>query len=303
MLNIRSIECKLRFGFSKLPFVPIIYTLRLDGRAVNRLLWSKVMPFFDQQHGLMHMELWGWDVPELRFLWRFCRPGMVVFDVGAHHGLYALIAASRLGRTGLVVAFEPNPADAKRTRWHARLNRLIAPMSPLRVEGLALADQPGRTSFHIPVSGVRTTAALQKPNDPRSRFKEISVAVDTLDCFLQARSIARLDLLKLDIEGAEMLFLNGARQSLASLGPVLIVEAIDDICIPWGHRARDVLERLINEFNYDLFAFTDDGRLTPHRLLDYYPLTSSCNYLAVPRSRVVSLISKLIAPGPEPEAS
>jgi FkbM family methyltransferase len=303
MLDIRSIECKLRFGLSKLSFVPVFYSLCLDGRAVKRLLWSKVMPFFDQQHGLMHMELWGWDVPELRFLWRFCRPGMVVFDVGAHHGLYSLIAASRLGRTGLVVAFEPNPADARRTRWHARLNRLIEPMSPVRVEGLALADQPGRTSFHIPVSGVRTTAALQKPNDPRSRFKVISVAVDTLDCFLQARRIARLDLLKLDIEGAEMLFLNGARQSLASLEPVLIVEAIDDICIPWGHRARDVLERLINEFDYDLFAFTDDGRLTPHRLLDHYPLTSRCNYLAVPRSRVGSLIAKLIAPGSELEAS
>lgn len=297
MLSPRSLECKLRFGLSKLPFFPVFYTLKLDTKIVKRLLWSKVMPFFDQQHGLLHMELWGWDVPELRFLWRFCSPGMVVFDVGAHHGLYALIAASRVGPTGRVVAFEPNPADARRTRWHHRLNRSLSPMAPVRVETLALADKPGRTSFHIPVSGVKTTAALQKPNDPRSRFKEISVAVESLDGFLKARSFGRLDLLKLDIEGAEMLFLDGARQSLIHLQPVMIVEAIDDICVPWGHRARDVLERLTQEFCYVLFAFTEEGLLTPHQLLDHYPLTSRCNYLAVPRSKAAYLVDKLLQPG------
>ncbi len=289
-------ECKIRFGLSKLPFFPVIYSLRLDGRKVKSLCWSKVMPFFDQRHGLLHMELWGWDVPELRFLCRFCRPGMVFFDVGAHHGLYALIAASRLGRSGQVVAFEPNPADARRTTWHFWINRLLSKMAPIQVEMRALADAQGRANFHVPVSGVRTTAALRQPNDPRSRFKKISVIVDTLDCFLKNKHIKRLDLLKLDIEGAEMLFLDGATQSLMSLEPILIVEAIDEVCNSWGHQARDLLERLIDQFNYDLYEFTEKGMLRPHLLMDHYPLTSRCNYLAIPNSRSKSMARHFLVP-------
>ena len=174
-MDFRSLECKIRFGLSRIPFLPVVYSLRLDGRRVKRVLWSKVMPFFDQRHGLMHMDLWGWDVPELRFLWRFCSPQMVFLDVGAHHGLYSVIAACRIGPTGRVVAFEPNPSDARRTRIHILLNRLCSSMASVHVEQTALADQPGCSTFHIPVSGVRTTAALRKPSDPRSLCGNLSV--------------------------------------------------------------------------------------------------------------------------------
>lgn len=303
MLSVRSLECKLRFGLSRLPFFPVVYSLRLDGQIIKRFLWTKVMPFFDQHHGLLHMELWGWDVPELRFLWRFCRPGMVFFDVGAHHGLYSLIAASRVGSSGRVVAFEPNPADARRIRWHGLLNRFFASLAPIRIESLALADQSGCQSFHIPVSGVRTTAALRKPNDSRSRFREISVHVDTLDDYLVSKGVDRLDLLKLDVEGAEMLFLDGARQALTTFRPLIIVEAIDDITHSWGHTARGLLQRISDEFLYEIFAFTDDGRLLPHRLLEFYPLISRCNYLAVPQGKIDSLIGPLLASASQDELS
>ncbi|MCP9915836.1 FkbM family methyltransferase [Cyanobium sp. ATX 6F1] len=236
------------------------------------------MPFFDASKGLLNHDLWGWDVNELRFLWRFVRPGMTVLDVGAHHGLYALVAARRSGPNGRVVAFEPNPSDARRLRWHACLNGL----GRLRVEPLALADRSGEVTFHVPVSGVRTTASLRRPNDSRSRFKAIQVRLDTLDHVVAAARIEQIDLIKLDVEGAEMQFLDGATDTIRRFRPLLIIESIDDVCKEWGHDGRQLLLRVQNDLGYRLFSFTDEGYLLFHEVGEVYPLISRCNYLACP---------------------
>lgn len=300
MSSLRRLECKLRFALSKLPFFPVMYTLTLDEVPVKRIIWSKIMPFFDHSHSLFHMELWGWDVPELRFIWRFCKPGMVFFDVGAHHGLYSVVAACRLGRSGSVVAFEPNPADSRRIRFHSLLNRFFCSTAPTEVETLAISDRSGISEFHVPVSGVKTTAALKKPNDIRSRFKKLQVRTVTLDTYLAQRGIRRLDILKLDIEGAEMLFLDGANQTLLDLRPILIVEAIDEVSLSWGHSGRDLLMRIRDQYGYQLFSFDDSGLLELHSLQSVYPLTSRCNYLAIPEATLSSLPSELFVNADSP---
>lgn len=245
------LSCKLRFALSKLPFVPVVYTLRWRNDLFMRLVWTKVMPFFDSTKSLFNLDLWGWDVNELWFLWRYVSTGMTVLDVGAHHGLYALVAARRSGPNGRVVAYEPNPADARRIRWHAWLNGL----GRLRVESMALADRAGEVQFHVPVTGVRTTASLRLPNDSRSRFKAIRVRMESLDDVVAASHIDQIDLIKLDVEGPEMRFLDGAADTMRRLRPLLIIEAIDDVCKEWGHSGRQLLLRVQNEFGYRLFAF------------------------------------------------
>jgi len=80
------------------------------------------MAYVDPVKGAFNFDLWGWDVRELRLLQRFLTPGMTVIDVGAHHGLYAILAARQVGATGRVIAFEPAPSVRRRLRWHLRLN-------------------------------------------------------------------------------------------------------------------------------------------------------------------------------------
>src|SRR5579863_1784743 len=48
---------------------------------------------------------------ELRFVERYLQPGMTVFDIGANHGLYSVLASKRIGREGTVHAFEPSPRE------------------------------------------------------------------------------------------------------------------------------------------------------------------------------------------------
>ena len=63
------------------------------------------------------------ETAELAFVERFIQPGMTVLDLGAHHGLYTLLASKRVGAAGKVYAFEPSPrANAKTLRQHLILN-------------------------------------------------------------------------------------------------------------------------------------------------------------------------------------
>ncbi len=79
------------------------------------------------------------------FIRQFLRAGMVVFDVGAHHGFYTLLMARCVGPHGLVVAFEPSPKERRKLIWHLWLNRLHW----VRVEPYALADREGTMDFFL----------------------------------------------------------------------------------------------------------------------------------------------------------
>ena len=84
--------------------------------------WSYVVPYFDATRGFF--DYWGHDLGDLRFLWRNLKPGIVFLDIGAHHGIYSIVAAKKLGTNGTVVAFEPSSREYRRLRLHLRLNRL-----------------------------------------------------------------------------------------------------------------------------------------------------------------------------------
>jgi FkbM family methyltransferase len=149
---------------------------------------------------------------------RLLRAGGVVLDVGANVGYYALSAAARVGPGGRVVAFEPGPAAATRLRENASLNGL----TNLQVIEAAVADRPGRLCFHL--SGDSEAASLFE--SATGAAGSVEVPVTTLDNFVKDAGLARVDLLKIDAEGAEVGILRGGRQLLAGAdAPVVIVEA------------------------------------------------------------------------------
>ncbi len=113
------------------------------------------MPFLEPGTHALHFELWGWDVPELRFLWKFLSPGMVFLDIGAYHGLYSVLAAKKLGAQGRIVAFEPNPADCARIERHVSLNRCVG----VELLQVALFSAEGSARFMYPLREPRQSAA------------------------------------------------------------------------------------------------------------------------------------------------
>jgi ubiquinone/menaquinone biosynthesis C-methylase UbiE len=114
MSLVQDLSCKIRFALSRLPYFPVTYRLTDEQGDDLAISWSKIMPFFDHKKSLFNFDLWGWDVPELRFLNKFLTPGMMFLDIGAYHGIYSIVVAKRVGPTGQVYTFEPNPQDMQR---------------------------------------------------------------------------------------------------------------------------------------------------------------------------------------------
>lgn len=181
----------------------------------------------------------GIDRPLASTLRAYLTRGMVVLDVGANTGLYTSIIAACVGPSGRVFAFEPIPYLARRVRENAELNRL----TNVDVLEAAVGAEAGRSDLHLSAAGGDGWASLYAWN--WSGPETLSVPILTLDDWLEASSMARVDLVKIDVEGAELDVLRGAGRSLAS-GKIgaLIVEFNEETQSAAHHTAADLRDFL-----------------------------------------------------------
>src|ERR1700686_759470 len=116
----------------------------LKGRCVNAS--SRILPvrlsfgawWIRRNDNLGEPLLAGaFETAELAFVERFLRPGMTVLDLGAHQGLYTLLASLRVSPSGKVISFEPSPRERRALRLHVTLNL----RSNVMVQGLAVGDE------------------------------------------------------------------------------------------------------------------------------------------------------------------
>jgi FkbM family methyltransferase len=265
-----------RKALSKLPYAPIRTGFTLAPGEPFHFWWSYV-PMADHADRTL-WEYWGDDLGELRFLWQFLTPGDVFFDVGAYHGIFSLVASKRLGRQGRIVAFEPSERERRRFELHMRWNGI----SGISLEPYAASSTSEPLRFFTVTSGFTTMNSLKRPpiDDP---LREITVEAVSLDRYLEERKIARLDLMKIDVEGGEIEAFRGAAHMLEAIRPVVICEVLDWVARSWGHAAREVVS-FLEERGYEWFDFRDDGTICGHEPRDKYP--DARNYLAVPREKL-----------------
>jgi FkbM family methyltransferase len=144
------------------------------------------------------------------------QPGDVMIDAGANIGLFTVLAGSRVGPQGRVIACEPAAATMGLLRDNVALNGF----GWVELQEVALAEQPGRLQMQVfePGSGFSSFA----PADT-DRARTVDVAVTTLDD-VAGEWLERTRLVKLDVEGAELRALQGARRLLERARPDFIVE-------------------------------------------------------------------------------
>jgi FkbM family methyltransferase len=137
------------------------------------------------------------------------RPGFTVVDAGANWGYYVLLASRRIGPTGKVYAFEPDPRNAAALRFNVSLHR----ENNIVVEEKAIAAQNGLIPF---------SAATDKPGDEIRASSVIAsnagnvlqVPGVAIDDYCNRSGIATVDLLKMDIEGGEADAVDGMREGI-----------------------------------------------------------------------------------------
>ena len=149
---------------------------------------------------------------------RETKPGMTVYDVGAHLGFFTLGLARLVGAGGRVVAFDPLPENIRALRANLALN----PNLTSNVQGVqaAVANVSGQLRLHRGSDPSR--ARLAPP--PASSEDCHKVASLTLDEFIFHLGEPAPQLVKLDVEGAEGMALQGAPRVLREIKPLWILE-------------------------------------------------------------------------------
>ena len=174
-----------------------------------------------------------------RALEHHVRPGDTVLDVGANVGVYTMLLARWIAPSGRVHAFEPAPDAFRLLTDHLALNGLSHAAVVTRA---AVGDDIGRVQFRtVGAGGLGHTVAVPL-HHATVGSDIIEVAATTIDAYCAEHDL-RPDLIKVDVEGAEMNVLRGAARTLIEHRPIVVVEVHPDAL-----RSRGVTEATFCEF-------------------------------------------------------
>lgn len=143
------------------------------------------------------------------------RPSMVFVDVGGNKGDFSLIAAKAMGDAGRIICVEPEPANAEWIRKSVGRNGYRS----IDVVPVALADRDGEDTLFLGAkSGWHTLV-----EDPSLVVGTMTVPIRTLDSLLAERGIEQVDVMKIDVEGAEARVLAGAATTMGGDNPMTLL--------------------------------------------------------------------------------
>lgn len=205
-----------------------IYGLKFSLRDVlacqQIFLWELkdlVIPYLCKNHLLFNQSLLGEGTYETENV--FVNEGDIVFDIGANMGIFTLFSVLKRS-AGKVYAFEPVKSTYNLLEKNLSLNG-VQDQTSLINKGL------GDLETDLEMSISRDNIGANSMVFDRGTNEIETVSITTLDSFIESNSIKQIDFIKVDIEGAERLFLEGAQRTLAKFRPKLSIctyHLIDD---------------------------------------------------------------------------
>ncbi len=164
------------------------------------------------------------------------QPGQTVFDVGVYRGYFSLAFLGKVGNTGKIIAFEPNPHTVRLLQETIAVNHL----SNMILVSKAVSDQPNG-KLKMWVAGISSVSSLRGEALDTPSSETIEVDVTSIDQYVTETGIFP-DVIKIDIEGAELLALQGAAETLKQQKTIVACEIHPNKLPAFGHSAQQVEE-------------------------------------------------------------
>lgn len=189
-------------------------------------------------------------------------PGDGFVDVGAHVGYFSMVAASRVGPSGTVWAFEPDREN------HEALLRQVGLLDAPTVRPFAMAvgDREGVVHLHANADNDGGHALWDPGLHPANAHtradgtRRHAVWMTTLDATLGGLPAGRVRAIKVDVEGAEWAVLRGATQVLRTQQPALVILEINRFGLARLGASEAVVRSFMTSLGYRLHAQLPDGR-------------------------------------------
>lgn len=224
------------FG-SALPGIDI-YTLkpvRVEvERGINLLLDpADLVPWSIMVSGNWQPELWSSISNRLS-------EGSVMLDIGAHIGYFTLKAGAKVGKSGKVIAFEPNPRTLKVLHG----NIAASDATNVIVQPIACTDNDRIIALYDSTAEGNSGASSLSVNTASESYTDslptYSVRGRPIDDVVRELGLTRIDLIKVDVEGAETMVIRGAQETLKRFNPIVITEVNDSALRDMGSNVEEL---------------------------------------------------------------
>lgn len=228
---------------------------------------------------------------EMSIFRKLLRPRMNVVDAGAHIGYYSLAASQGIGQEGRVFAFEPEMNNRNLLEKNMKANNAVN----VHIIDIALSDVKENRRFFI-----------EKYNKAHHSFakgdemeKKIEISADTLDNLLVRFGSPKIDIIKMDIEGAEAIALEGMIGTIHRNDSMFIfTEFYPEAIKAVGQSPIDFLDRL-HSLDFSLFLINGENKKVEKitdilSFMDTFPRKQSYkNILAVKGKKYMTDVHKL----------
>lgn len=178
---------------------------------------------------------------------RYARPEMILFDIGAHFGLFSLAALHYGGQKAVAVAVDPSPTATRIVKIQARLNNVS---ERLRVIEAAIGDHTGVQS--MVAVGIMAGGYFVSPKGDHTGNELTVTKALTVDDLAHEHRLKPTHI-KIDVEGDEAAVLRGAQRTLSAMdAPLLFVELHNQLVSERGGDPGQAIS-LLQEYGYEMF--------------------------------------------------
>jgi len=214
-----------------------------------------------------------WEKRETEVFLSFLKPHMTFVDVGAHVGYYTLLAAKRVAQ---VYAFEPDPESFELLARNINVNGYT------NVKGFhaAVTDKMGRATLQVDSEAWGNSLCSENVANPVQQLDVETVSLDEL--FASGSLGDHIHLVKVDVQGAEELVLNGARKILTECRPIILMEVEPHRLRNMGTEPSHLLESLERNYGYELRAIEANGPASIEDIVALAERELVVNVLAIP---------------------
>jgi FkbM family methyltransferase len=219
------------------------------------LLKGKLLP---KETVRQHLQMWvgRYESIVVSALLTIRGPIKIAYDVGAHVGYMTLALTETVSKEGVVFAFDPVPNNQALIKKLVHLNNLDG---KVQIVPFALGDSIGKQRMVIGQSSLMNQLESESAGKIVNGRPTINTAISTLDSFVLVHSNPPPDLIKIDVEGAEAMVIEGGLQTLQRFSPKLLLEIhgpgnadrtyelLHCLDYEWRHLKRAGSEKILNK--------------------------------------------------------